>query len=124
MLMHLSLHLLFQIQLSQPLQNAHVYTDTAVVGGGFHLDVENGSKPDDHRCDYLGGMKTQVTLTCNSSVKWTDEDISAMFYIHSVDLTDHCQVAIAYSIHTAVSNILTQYQDTTINHGSFRTKNI
>ena len=85
----------------------HLYTDIDAFGGGFHLDVENGSKPDDHKCDHLSGMKTQVMLTCNSSVKWTGQDISEIFHIVSVDFFDRCEVA--YSIHAAVSNTILCY---------------
>ena len=59
-----------------------IYTDKDVDGGGFHLDVEKGSKPEDHTCDQHGGFSTNVVLLCNSSAKWTDQNLGGNFYIY------------------------------------------
>ena len=67
--------------------------DTEIVGGGFYLDVENGSIPDDGRCVQHRGISTHVVLLCNSSANWTNQDLGKNFHIEHSDLLDPCKVS-------------------------------
>ena len=67
--------------------------DKGDVGGGFHLDVENGSVPDDHRCALRGGISTRIVLSCNPSAKWTNQDLGSNFHIEYTRSLDPCVVS-------------------------------
>ncbi len=56
--------------------------DKGTVQGGFHLNVENGSKPVDNMCDKQGGINTRVSLLCNPSANWKDQDLTGSFNIY------------------------------------------
>lgn len=51
-------------------------TDDDAVNGGFHMDVANGTQPDDGLCNAARGLKTTVVLVCNSTAKWTNQDLT------------------------------------------------
>ena len=72
---------------------ANLVTDTGVIGGGFHLDVENGSIPDDGRCVQHRGISTRVVLLCNSSANWTNQNLGNNFHVEHSDLWDPCTVS-------------------------------
>ena len=69
-----------------------LFLDVQVVDGGFHMDVENGSRPDDGRCNKYG-IRTRVVLVCNSSANWDNQDLSAFTYVSYAKTEDPCHVS-------------------------------
>lgn len=68
-------------------------TDEGDVGDGFHLDVKNGSVPDDGKCTPRGGISTRIVLSCNPSAKWTDQNLGNNFHIEYSRALDPCMVS-------------------------------
>ena len=66
-------------------------TEKNVVG--FHLDVENGSIPDDGKCNQRKGISTRVVLVCNPSVKWTNQDLGSNLHIVHTEFPNSCEVS-------------------------------
>ena len=56
------------------------------------MDVENGSRPDDGRCNTRYGIKTRVVLVCNSSVQWTKQDLTDLIEVAYLEAIDPCEV--------------------------------
>ena len=73
--------------------------DKGDVGGGFHLDVENGSVPDDGKCAHLGGIRTRIVLSCNPSAKWTNQDLGSNFHIEYFRSVEPCEVSSTILFH-------------------------
>ena len=71
----------------------NLVTDTGVIGSSFHLDMENGSIPEDGRCVQHRGISTHVILLCNSSANWTNQDLGNNFHVEHSDLLDPCTVS-------------------------------
>ena len=70
-----------------------LFLDDQVPGGGFHMDVESGSRPDDGRCNKYG-IRTRVILVCNSSAKWPgNQDLSALIEVARLEAVDPCEVS-------------------------------
>ena len=65
------------------------------MDGGFHVDVKNGSKLVDEKCQNDSGIRTRIVLTCNSSAEWTSQDLSDIIHVQAVG---HCEV-ISNSLH-------------------------
>jgi hypothetical protein len=61
---------------------------------GFHLDVVNGSQPDDGRCNINTnhGIKTRIILACNSSVKWSSNDLTGLIQVAYLEDLEPCEV--------------------------------
>ena len=62
--------------------------DVDTVDGGFHMDVKNGTKPENGTtCPH--GFKSRVILSCNASVTWPDNgeltQIIEVFYLPGDD---------------------------------------
>ena len=55
------------------------------------MDVENGSRPDDGRCN-KDGIRTRVILVCNSAVKW-NQDVSDLIHVAYAESTEPCEVS-------------------------------
>ena len=66
--------------------------DDLILDGGFHMDVENGSRPDDGRCNTRYGIRTRVVLVCNSTVQWTNQDLAGLIEVAYLEAIDPCEV--------------------------------
>ncbi len=80
--------------------------DVDNVGAGFHMDVENGSRPDDGRCNTKYGIKTRVILVCNSSVQWSTNDLTGLIEVAYLEDTDPCDVSKWLNLHYAYLDLL------------------
>ena len=57
------------------------------------MDVENGSRPDDGRCNKYG-IRTRVVLVCNFSVKWPDnQNLTSLIEVVYLEAGDPCEVS-------------------------------
>ena len=65
-------------------------TDDETIGGGFHVDAENGSS-----CSSSGyGFRSRIILTCNSTVKWNDnQDLTDIIHVAYLRTLDPCEVS-------------------------------
>ncbi len=62
--------------------------------GGFYMRVENGSRP--HNGSICpNGISTQVTLTCDSSASWSNQDISSYMKVAYHHENEPCSVSCA-----------------------------
>ena len=55
--------------------------------------MENGSIPDDGKCAQHKGISTHVILLCNSSAKWTNQNLGSNFHIEHSNALDPCTVS-------------------------------
>ena len=63
---------------------------------GFHMDVQNGSMPEDGRCNNNYGIKTRVVLSCNSTVQWTNNDLSSFTKVAYLEEAEPCEVKLTF----------------------------
>ena len=57
----------------------YISIDGKRPGGGFHMDVVNGSIPG---CQ--SGDRTRVSLACNYSAVWTSQDLTKIIRVEKI----------------------------------------